>query len=84
MIGEKILLYHFHQNFQIARLNQLFSNISFISVTKVIQMNHIDLTFQREMSYNTFSEEGFDICGQHDNDFFCLDSVKNIRKFKPP
>lgn len=57
----------------------------FIPVTEVTQLQRADLTFWMGIRSNTFLEEGFDICGQHNNNsYFCQDCVNNIWRSKPP
>ncbi len=57
----------------------------FIPVAEVTRLHCADLIFQKGISFNAFSEEGLDICGQNGNHFyFCQSCVNDIQKSKPP
>lgn len=57
----------------------------FIPVTEIIQLQYIDLTFQRSIRSNIFLEKGLDICRQYSNNsYFCQNCVNSIWRFKPP
>ncbi len=57
----------------------------FIPVAEVTQLHHANLIFQKGISFNAFSEESLDTCGQNgDHFYFCQSCVNDIQKSKPP